>query len=75
MSVFEYVWAGVMAVFAGPEAFAIFGVGISITLLMVAFGFFLGAVSLVRFRTELLRREQRRPWVQQLIQRHIQTKG
>ncbi|MDC0739550.1 tripartite tricarboxylate transporter permease [Cognatishimia sp. SS12] len=44
MGVFEYVWAGVMAVFAGPEAFAIFGVGISITLLMVAFGFFLGIV-------------------------------
>ena len=44
MGVFEYVWAGVMAVFAGPEAFSILGVGISITLLMVSFGFLMGIV-------------------------------
>ncbi|GDY24177.1 heme exporter protein C [Agarivorans sp. Toyoura001] len=42
---------------------------------IAAFTFFLGAVSLVRFRTELLRREQRRPWVQQLINRHSQARG
>ncbi len=44
MGVFEYVWAGVMAVFAGPEAFSILGIAISITVLMVAFGFLLGIV-------------------------------
>lgn len=42
MSVFEYVWAGIMAVFAGPEAFAIFGIGVSITIVMVVLGFLLG---------------------------------
>ncbi|WP_323766952.1 tripartite tricarboxylate transporter permease [Marinovum sp.] len=44
MSVLEYVWAGVMAVFAGPEAFAIFGIGVSITIVMVVLGFLLGIV-------------------------------
>ena len=44
MSVLEYIWAGVMAVFAGPEAFSVFGIGISIILVMVVFGFFLGIV-------------------------------
>ncbi len=44
MTVMEYVWAGVMAVFAGPEAFSLFGIGISITILMVATGFLLGIV-------------------------------
>ncbi|WP_026958069.1 heme ABC transporter permease [Aliagarivorans taiwanensis] len=34
---------------------------------IVGFGAFLGALSLVRFRTELLKREQRRPWVRQLL--------
>ncbi|WP_432453595.1 MULTISPECIES: heme ABC transporter permease [unclassified Agarivorans] len=40
-----------------------------------AFGFFLVAVSLVRFRTELLRRERRRPWVQQLLIKPDQREG
>lgn len=44
MGVFDYVWAGIMAVFAGPEAFLIFGVGVSITLLMVSFGFLMGII-------------------------------
>ena len=44
MSVLDYIWAGVMAVLAGPEAFSIFGIGISITIMMVTFGFLLGIV-------------------------------
>lgn len=44
MGVFEYVWAGVLAVLLGPEAFSIFGIGIPITVLMVTFGFLLGIV-------------------------------
>ncbi len=37
MSVFEYVWAGVLAVFLGPEAFNILGIGIPITVLIISF--------------------------------------
>jgi len=44
MGVFEYVWAGVLAVFLGPEAFSLFGIGVPITLVMVVFGFLLGIV-------------------------------
>jgi putative tricarboxylic transport membrane protein len=44
MSPLDYIWAGVLAVFAGPEAFSIFGIGISVTLVMVAFGFLMGIV-------------------------------
>lgn len=44
MSPFDYVWAGVMAVIAGPAAFDILGVGIPITVLMVFAGFLLGVV-------------------------------
>ncbi len=42
MSVFEYVWAGILAVFLGPEAFDIFGFGIPITVLMIIAGFLIG---------------------------------
>ncbi|MGH1466108.1 MAG: tripartite tricarboxylate transporter permease [Cognatishimia sp.] len=44
MGVFEYVWAGVLAVIAGPAAFEIFGIGIPITVLMVFGGFVVGIV-------------------------------
>lgn len=44
MSPLDYILAGVHAVFAGPEAFSLMGLPISITLLMVAFGFLLGIV-------------------------------
>lgn len=44
MGVFEYVWAGVLAVFLGPEAFSLFGIGVPVTILMVVFGFLLGIV-------------------------------
>ncbi|MBV7394782.1 tripartite tricarboxylate transporter permease [Mameliella sediminis] len=42
MGVFDYVWAGVMAVIAGPAAFEIMGIGVPITVLMTAAGFLLG---------------------------------
>ncbi len=42
MTVLDYVWLGVLAVFQGPEAFAVFGVSISITLVMVFCGFLFG---------------------------------
>ncbi|MDT0683560.1 tripartite tricarboxylate transporter permease [Roseicyclus sp. F158] len=44
MDPLEYVWAGVLAVFLGPEAFSILGVGIPMTVLMVAGGFLVGIV-------------------------------
>lgn len=44
MSVLEYIWAGVLAVFAGPAAFHIFGFGVPITPLMTFAGFLLGIV-------------------------------
>ncbi|MEN8841162.1 tripartite tricarboxylate transporter permease, partial [Planktotalea arctica] len=40
----EYVWAGVLAVVAGPAAFEIFGLGVPITVLMVFGGFVIGIV-------------------------------
>lgn len=44
MSVLEYVWAGIIAVIAGPAAFDLFGIGIPLTLLMILGGFVLGIV-------------------------------
>lgn len=44
MSPLEYVWAGVMAVIAGPAAFEIFGLGIPLTVVMVFGGFLLGVI-------------------------------
>lgn len=45
MGVFEYVWAGVLAVFLGPEAFSILGIPVSMTLLMIALGFISGIIT------------------------------
>jgi putative tricarboxylic transport membrane protein len=42
MSVLDYVWLGILAVFQGPEAFALLGIPVSITLVMVFFGFLTG---------------------------------
>lgn len=44
MGPLEYVWAGVMAVIAGPAAFEILGIGIPVTVLMVLGGFLVGVV-------------------------------
>lgn len=40
----DYIWLGILAVFQGPEAFSIFGLPVSITLVMVAAGLILGIV-------------------------------
>ena len=42
MDIFDYIWMGILSVFQGPEAFAVFGVGISVTILMALSGFVLG---------------------------------
>lgn len=42
MGWFDYVWLGVQAVFQGPELFAVFGIGISVTLVMILLGFLQG---------------------------------
>lgn len=44
MEVTEYIWAGVLAVFQGPEIASLFGLPISITLLMILGGFLTGIV-------------------------------
>lgn len=44
MTVFDYIWLGVLAVFQGAEAFSVFGLPISITLVMILAGFLLGIV-------------------------------
>ncbi|WP_424988466.1 tripartite tricarboxylate transporter permease [Microbulbifer sp. S227A] len=44
MGVFDYVWAGIMAVVAGPAAFEILGIGIPLTVLMVLGGFLVGII-------------------------------
>ncbi|SDI00343.1 tripartite tricarboxylate transporter permease [Alloyangia pacifica] len=44
MQPLDYVWAGVLAFFQGPEAFSLLGVAIPIAVIMVAFGFFVGIV-------------------------------
>ncbi|MEO1550653.1 MAG: tripartite tricarboxylate transporter permease [Pseudomonadota bacterium] len=44
MGALDYIWAGVLAVFLGPEAFSIFGLPISITVLMVLLGLAIGVV-------------------------------
>ena len=45
MTVLEYVWAGITAVFLGPEAFNILGVAIPVTILMIVAGFLAGIVT------------------------------
>lgn len=42
MGVADYIWMGILSVFQGPEAFSIFGIAISITIVMVLAGFVLG---------------------------------
>ena len=42
MGVLDYIWAGVLAVFQGPALFDIFGIPVSITLVMVFFGLLTG---------------------------------
>lgn len=44
MGAFDYIWAGVLSVFQGPALFDIFGIGISITLVMVLAGLLVGIV-------------------------------
>ncbi|MEN8657136.1 MAG: hypothetical protein ABF313_03715, partial [Marivita sp.] len=44
MSVGDYIWMGILAVFQGPEAFSLFGIAISITIVMVLAGFLLGII-------------------------------
>ncbi len=44
MTVLNYIWMGVLAVFQGPEAFALLGLPVSITLVMIMAGFLLGIV-------------------------------
>ena len=44
MDTLGYVWAGVLAVFQGPALFDIFGISISITLVMVFCGLLTGIV-------------------------------
>lgn len=42
MGVLDYIWLGILAVFQGPELMSVFGLPISITIVMVACGFLLG---------------------------------
>lgn len=44
MDVLDYIWAGILAVFQGPEAFSIFGIAVSITVVMVCSGLLVGIV-------------------------------
>ncbi|MEM8730911.1 MAG: tripartite tricarboxylate transporter permease [Pseudomonadota bacterium] len=44
LGAFEYVLLGVQAVFAGPEAFSLFGVPVSIAVLMVTLGLVTGII-------------------------------
>lgn len=44
MGVLDYIWMGILAVFQGPQAFSIFGIAVSITILMVLAGFLLGII-------------------------------
>lgn len=44
MGVLDYIWLGILAVFQGPEAFSMFGIAISITVVMVLSGFLFGIV-------------------------------
>ena len=42
MGWFDYVWLGILAVFQGPEMFSVFGLPISVTIVMILCGFLLG---------------------------------
>ncbi|GAA6164439.1 tripartite tricarboxylate transporter permease [Pelagimonas sp. KU-00592-HH] len=42
MGTIEYIWLGILAVFQGPELFSIFGLPISVTIVMILAGFLTG---------------------------------
>lgn len=42
MGVLDYIWLGILSVFQGPELFSIFGLPVSVTLVMILCGFLLG---------------------------------
>ncbi len=42
MGVVDYIWMGIQSVFLGPELFSLFGLPISVTLVMIVAGFMLG---------------------------------
>lgn len=42
MTPLDYVWAGVLAVFQGPELFSLLGLPIPVTVVMILCGFLLG---------------------------------
>ena len=42
MGTLDYIWMGILAVFQGPELFSLFGLPVSVTLVMIALGFLLG---------------------------------
>lgn len=42
MGVFDYIQMGILAVFQGPAMFSLLGVPVSVTLVMILMGFFLG---------------------------------
>ena len=44
MSALEYIWLGVLAVFQGPALFEVFGIAVSITLVMVFSGLLVGII-------------------------------
>lgn len=42
MGTLDYIWLGILAVFQGTELFSIFGLPVSVTLVMILFGFLTG---------------------------------
>ena len=42
MEVLDYIRLGILAVFNGPELFSVIGVPVSVTIVMILFGFLLG---------------------------------
>ena len=44
IGILDYIWGGVLAVFAGPYVFELFGIGISLTVAMVLVGFLGGII-------------------------------
>ena len=44
MGLWDHAWLGVQAIFLGPELFTLFGVGVSVTMCMILFGFLLGLI-------------------------------
>ncbi len=42
MGLADYIWLGILSVFQGPEMFSVFGLPVSVTLVMILAGFLLG---------------------------------